>query len=542
MDRFSRWMGPLAVIVMLAGGAVTMLVPALRGEGWALVAVGGAGAVLSLLFNRRELIPILKGRPLRYGANSVFYALVVLAIVVVLNILASRHGRRFDLTSSGLNTLSPQTIQVLQALDAPVSIVVFQAHDEQRGAEDLLEEYGRHTDKLNVRILDPARHPAEAQAFQIERLPTIIVSTDKGKASPLTPSSFDPLDEEALTNALLEATSASRPTICVTTGHGEARIDDDEPAGFRLAADAMRRETMEVRELRLLDSGGEGDLKTCSSVIVPGPSHPLLPAEGDVIEGWLAGGGKLLVLREPRTPTGLEDLLSRWGLKANDDVVLDLNPIARLMGGSPEMPVVYDYGSHEIVRDFQGLATVFPTVGSVEVVEPAVPGVRTDVLARSSAESWGERGDLTVPVALDPGTEKTGPLSIAAAASAALPGPSQPAADPNASPDGAAESPAGDGHEGEAPAREARVVLFGDSDFARNTALMTTGNRDLLLNVLAWLNVRADLVSIRPKDRKFQPLTLTQQQWVVLLFYGLAMLPLLLLVEAVHVFMKRRRL
>jgi len=532
MRRFGRWMGPMSIIVLLAGAALTALVPALRGGGWALIVLGGVGAVVSLFLNREELLPILKGRPLRHGATSVFYALVVLAIVVVLNILASRHGRRFDLTSSGLNTLSPQTLQVLQGLDVPVSVVVFQTPDEPRGAQDLLEEYGRHTDKLSVRILDPARHPAEAQAFQIERLPTIIVSTDKGKAPPLTPSSFDPLDEEALTNALLEATSASRPTICVTTGHGEARIDDEQPGGFRLAADAMRRETMEVKELRLLQSDAAGDLKACSTVIVPGPSHLLLAAERDAIEGWLAGGGKLLVLREPRTPTGLEDVLARWGLKANDDVVVDLNPIARLMGGSPEMPVVYEYGNHEIVKDFQGLATVFPTVGSVDVVEPAVAGAKTDVLARSSAESWGERGDLTVPVALDPGTEKAGPLSIAAVSSAPVPGASDPKA---------ADSNASDGLPGK-PAREARVVFFGDSDFARNATLMTTGNRDLLLNVLAWLNVREELVSIRARDRKFQPLNLTQQQWVVLLFYGLAMLPLLLLVEAVHVFMKRRRL
>lgn len=542
MDRIRRWMGPLALVALIAGAGVAMLVPAYRTAGWGLAVLGGVVAILALVLNRRDLAPILKGRPLRYGANAVFYSLTVLAIVIVVNFLSSLHSRRFDLTSSGLNTLSPQTIKILEGLEQPVSIVVFQAVGEPSGAQDLLEEYGRHTDKLNVRILDPQRNPAEAQAFQIERLPTVIVSTDKGKAAPLTPSSFDPLDEESLTNALLEATSSSRPTICVTTGHGEARIDDDQPGGFHLAAEAMRRETMEVKELRLLGGNAATDLAACSSVVIPGPSHPLLEAESDAIGKWLTDGGKLLILREPRTPTGLEDLLLRWGLKANDDVILDLNPISRLMGGSPEMPVIYDYGSHEIVKDFQGLATVFPTVGSVETVAPAVAGVATEVLARSSPESWGERGDLTVPVALDRATEKTGPLSIAAAASlpvAAAPDAAGTTEDPNAA--AAPAATASNGH-GDEPRRESRLVFFGDSDFARNNALNTTGNRDLLLNVVAWLNVRNDLVSIRPKDSKFQPLTLTQQQWVVLLVYALAMLPALLLVEAIHVFVKRRRL
>lgn len=539
MDRIRRWMGPVALAALMAGAGAVMLLPPYRTAGWGLVALGGVVAILALALNRQDLATILKGRPLRHGANAVFYSLTILAIVIVVNILSSRYSRRFDLTSAGLNTLSPQTIQLLEGLEQPVSIVVFQAVDEPRGAQDLLEAYERHTDKLSVRILDPARNPAEAQAFQIERLPTVMVSTDKGKAAPLTPSSFDPLDEEALTNAILEATSSSRPTICVMTGHGEARIDDDQPGGFHLAAEAMRRETMEVKELRLLGGSAGTDLAGCSSVVIPGPSHPLVPAEIDALDQWLTLGGKLLVLREPRTRSGLEDLLLRWGLKANDDVILDLNPISRMMGGSPEMPVIYDYGSHEIVKDFQGLATVFPTVGSVETVAPAFAGVATEVLARSSPDSWGERGDLTVPVALDRETEKTGPLSIAAAAS--LPVPAAPdaagtAVDPNAS---TAPAPS-NGYE--EPPRETRVVLFGDSDFARNSALMTTGNRDLFLNVVAWLNVRKDLVSIRPKDSKFQPLNLTQQQWLVLLVYALAMLPALLLVEAIHVFVKRRRL
>jgi len=272
-----RWIGPVSIVVLLAGAGAMTLLPGSPAAGWALVAAGAAGAAAAVALNRDDLLTILKGRPLRYGANAVFYSLVVIAIVVVLNILSSRHSRRFDLTEGGLNTLSAQTIRILEGLSEPVSVVVFQTIGEPRGAEDLLEEYGRYTDKLDVRVLDPARHPAEAQALEIERVPTVIVSTDRRKAAPLTPSSFDPLDEEALTNAILEATTASRPVVCVTTGHGEARIEDDEDRGFRLAADAMRRETMEVRAVRLLQGDAGDDLKICSSLVIPGPSHALLP-------------------------------------------------------------------------------------------------------------------------------------------------------------------------------------------------------------------------------------------------------------------------
>ena len=55
MRRFGRWMGPMSIIVLLAGAALTALVPALRGGGWALIALGGVGAVVSLFLHYVDL-------------------------------------------------------------------------------------------------------------------------------------------------------------------------------------------------------------------------------------------------------------------------------------------------------------------------------------------------------------------------------------------------------------------------------------------------------------------------------------------------------
>jgi ABC-type uncharacterized transport system involved in gliding motility auxiliary subunit len=146
-------------------------------------------------------------------------------------------------------------------------------------------------------------------------------------------------------------------------------------------------------------------------------------------------------------------------------------------------------------------------------------------------------GELADEVGFDEGTDKKGPLNLAAAAIRTLD-------------DGSAEEPEKElGGEETAAAeeetgpvrRESRIVCFGDSDFAANGALMLAGNRDLFLNTVAWLNERSDLISIRPKTRAPQPIVLTAVQERLLYLWWLAG-PIVAMLAGIAVHVKRRRL
>jgi len=510
--------GTIGALMALAGAALRLFAhpgqQSYRYLGWGLLGVGVLLVLVALVLNREDLFNMIKGRPFRYGTNTVFYSLVVLGIVGSINFLAARHIKRFDLTREGIHTLSAQTIQVLENLDKDVQIVAFYyaTSGSRQQAEDLLDQYVYYSGHLKVRFVAPDRNPAEARAYEIEVEPTIVVSSDSGEAR-ITQTG---LTEEDLTNALIKATSDKQPAICAVTGNGEKGIDDSGADGFQLAAEALRKESFEVKEVKLLES--EEALSGCDAVLIAGATKVLLPPEVEAVDKYLSGGGHLIVMVEPRTPTGLEPLLERYGLKTGGDFIVDVNPMARLLGGSPAIPVVYDYGPHEITRDFEGLATLFPTATSVETVAPTEPDVTTETFGRTSGQSWGELGDLTAAVAFDEGTEKSGPLNIAATAVKKIAG------------------------EGDAPAKEARIVLFGDSDFASNGRLMMAGNRDLFLNTMAWLTRRSDLISIRPKSRASQPVVLTAGQSNALLFYSLLVLPGLMIVLGIGVHLRRRRL
>ena len=526
METLKKFGGTAGIIVLVSGWGITRFVPDHRAWGWLLFAVGAILLVAAIGMNRSDLTNALKGRPFRHGANAVFYTLLVLGIVGSVDFLAARHNRRFDMTGQGIHTLSDQTIQILKGLEkdgVDVTALAFYSNGEpgRQRALDLLDEYKYHTTRLTVKPIDPLRSPGEVRTYGVEQDGTVILSTGTGEAR--IPPSFTGtgLTEEELTNALIKATAKTKKAICVTTGHGEKRIEDTGPDGLQQAAEALKKENFDVREIRLLESAGIP--ADCSTVLVPGPKHPLVGPESEALARYLDSGGRGLVLAEPGSATGIEPLLEAHGIKLGNDFVVDVNPMARMMGGSPATPVVYEYGDHPITKGFEGLMTIFPTVESVSTT--TAPDVTTQTIAHTGAQSWGETGPLADRVSFDAASDRQGPLDIAVSSVRKL-----------------KTEPAADGNTPAAPAPETRLVVFGDSDYAGNSALTLGGNKDLFLNTIAWLNERTDLISIRPRTQLPQPVVLTGLQASLLRWYSLVLSPLLAIVVGVGVYLRRRRL
>jgi ABC-type uncharacterized transport system involved in gliding motility auxiliary subunit len=120
-----------------------------------------------------------------------------------------------------------------------------------------------------------------------------------------------------------------------------------------------------------------------------------------------------------------------------------------------------------------------------------------------------------------------GPVPLAAAVSAAAEEPAAPSAD------GAA--PAAD-----APKPETRIVVVGDSDFARNGAIGVQGNREIFLNMANWLAQQEDLIAIRPADPANRPVTMTENQGFWVFWFTMLIVPVLLFANAFRLYWRRR--
>jgi ABC-type uncharacterized transport system involved in gliding motility auxiliary subunit len=455
-------------------------------------------------------------RSTRFGANALTMILIVLGILILINFLSTRHHRRFDTTAGNRFSLSDHTLKVLDGVDQEVTVTAF-IQGEDTALRDLLSEYAYANRRISFRFIDPDQEPNMAKVYEITRYGTIVVeSGDKMER-------IDQRREEDLTNAILSVTREGRKVVCVLSGHGERDIDSDDPKGYSAVREALEDENYDVRRLILATEGEVPE--DCTVLLLAGPEKAPLKGELEAIERYLDGGGTVMVLLEPHPASGLSDFLATYGLQVGEDLILDASGVGRLFGMGPAVPLVSQYETHAITEDFD-LMTFFPTTRSVTPAPAPPSDVTVQPLARTSPNSWGETELGTEKAQLDPETDLPGPVTVAAAVEAG-----QAAAEP-----GRESAPADTAGKETA----ARLVVFGDSDFATNAYFATSGNGDLFLNAVNWLAQEEDLISVRPKDLEDRRVTLTPRQSRMTFIISVILMPLAALIAGAAVWFRRR--
>jgi ABC-type uncharacterized transport system involved in gliding motility auxiliary subunit len=501
--------------------------PALPGGLRPWLIAGGALVIVQLILRAEDVVRLLRTRQTRYGTNALVLSVAVLAILGGANYLVARHTKRFDLTKGQRYSLSDQTRKVLAKLPGEVKITYFQRTRDMGPGQDRLKEYEALTDKLKVDFVDPVKSPAKAQAYDVKG-PWPILVVERGEQRERVSSD----SEEDITNALIKVTRKGKKTVCMIEGEGERSPDDTSERGLSGAKTALTKSLYDVKSVFLLrEKKVPAD---CTVAVVAGPEKDLLPEATSALRDYVKGGGKALVMLEPpfkETYPDLTALLADWDIDAGKDVVVDVSGMGQLFGASELAPLVVDYPSHPITKDFR-LMTIFGGARSMDTGKKAPEGVTAQDLAKTSAQSWAETDvKLKGRVAFDQGTDRRGPISLAVAATIRGPSP-----EPSPSPSPAADADAPE----KAKAPEGRVVAVGDVDFATNALLGFQGNEDFFLNTVAWLAQEADLISIRPHEPEDQSLFLSRQTQQNVTWVALLLLPGIFVVAGVVTWWRRR--
>jgi gliding motility-associatede transport system auxiliary component len=533
VKRAAPW---LAVAFLVAAAGVALFTPWLERLRWALLIAGAVLLVVSLATSVDELRGFLGRRTARYGLGTALVVLLALGVVVLASAISLRHAARWDLTENRRHSLSPQTIKLLQNLKAPVEAIAFFRSDTpgKRTAEDLLKQYASYSGgKFSWRMEDPDRAPGLARRYGVESYGTVVL--ERGAKSEKVLDA----EEERLTNGLVKVSREAKSRVYVLKGHGEADIASAERGGLSEAKGQLERANYEVKDLTLAREAQVPDDATV--LLLAGPKTDLFPPELEAIDAYLKRGGGVFVMLTPFQANGLRTYLAKYGFAVDDDLVIEVNPIARQFGVGPEVPVVTQYENHPITRDLGGLMTLFPLTRSLGAEPKHPPGVTVQPLALTSAQSWGE----TDRVALERGEakpdpqDKKGPLPVAVAAN--LDPQADTARDAAARPADAGKGPgtavAGDNRK---PAR-ARVVVVGTANLATNQFLGAPGNRDFFLNAVSWLAEQEDQLSVRPKEPTRQPIILTSAQAQLVFWLPVAILPLAVMIVGIGVLVQRRR-
>jgi gliding motility-associatede transport system auxiliary component len=522
LERFATPALVLGLVGVALGGVLRVYRPSWATAWPAALIVGGlfllAGLYLSFGSGASGARPGWSGRATKYGLNALVMIALILGVIVMVEAVSYRHNWRVDLTENRRNSVSPQTLKVVKSLATPVKATGFFRPDQpgKRTAEDLLKQYAAQSDgKFTWEIVDADRNPLLAKRYGVETYGTVVLEAKLADGQ-VKEEKLTEADEEKLTNGLVRVTRQGKRIIYFLKGHGEKDIADTDKTGLSQVKAALEKTNYEVKDLLLArQSQVPAD---AAIVVVPGPQKDLFPNEIDALAGYVAKAGKVLFMVDPFQAPGLTPLLERYGLTLGNDLIIDINPQGRLLGAGPEIPVVVDYVSHPITREFR-FATLFPVARTVTVKDKPPAGVTAQALARTSAESWGETNQeeiRTGQVRPDPG-EARGPLTIAAVATV-----------------DAKDAPA------DRKDAKARVVVVGDSDFASNGFVNLSGNRDFFLNTVSWLAEEENLIAVRPKESRPTPVFLTAAQGQVLFWVPVVLLPLAAVVAGGYAVARKR--
>ena len=363
---------------------------------------------------RRTLRQAFNWRTLKYGSHASLFTVIVLAVVCILYSLALQHNQRFDVTQAKRFTLAEQSIKLVQGLQYPIKVIGFYslAERDRETFTDLIKQYTQHTDKLSYEVIDPDRQPAIAKQYDITAYNTVVVEGNGKKEK------ISRVEEAALTNAILKVTRTTKKVVYFVTGHGEPALTDSDRTGYSVAKQALEEQNYTVQELVLARQAQVPD--DAAVVIVAGPRRDLLESETEALSTYLGRGGHLFMMLDARDSVpGLVTFVKRYGIEVGNDVVIETNPLGRLVGGDYLMPVVMTYERHAITKELGNMMTMFPVVRSVQVAKELPQGITAQGLAMTSTESWAET-DLKAlqegRTEFDPDSDRRGPISIAAVA------------------------------------------------------------------------------------------------------------------------------
>ena len=523
MQRIFSILGWVGTAVVFGAVAIRFVRPEWDQYGTQAAWVGLGLVVLYTLGQWRDIVEYFRRRQARYGAVATVGVLVALAIVVAVNYLAARQNKRWDLTASRQNSLSEQTVKVLQSLTAPVKFTVFDKQTDLERFRGRLTEYSYNSPQVSVDYIDPDTRPIVAREFDIQAYGTVVIDY-MGKRERVTSDT-----EQDLTNGLIKAMSTMERKVYFLQGHGEKEPNRTERDGYSAVSGSLRRDNYMVERLVLAQMKEVPDDATV--VLIAGPTTDLLDTEAEAIRRYLARAGKLMVMVDPllgpqaAPMPNLEGIVKEWGVTLGNNVVVDLSGATN----DPSIAVAATYPMHAITERFATL-TIYPLARSINPVEGGVNGRTAQTIVETSRQSWAEANLASLSgeagVSMDEASgDKVGPVSLGAVVSSA----SEP---PSANPSKPAT--------GETLKPETRMVVLGDSDFPSNAYAGVPGNMNFFANAISWLAQQESLIAIRPTEAQDRRVTMTVRQQTGVFWASIVVMPALVFLAGIYTWWRRR--
>ena len=482
--------------------------------------------------NDKKKKSLFSSKKFRHGGFSVMMIAAVIVIVALLNVvvstLDSMWGLSYDLSSNRMYTISAQTKKVLADVDKDVHIyALMQSGSESHTIERLLDNYRKEApDYIDITVVDPVQNPTFANQFTSETLSvnSVIVTNGDGSRYRII-DQYDMYEfgytsnyqsyvkafigEQKLTNAISFVTADQVANAYFLTGHQEVSKSD-----LSFLVDYIEGENLVVENI---DVTSMGLLKQGDILIIAAPQTDLSEDERVAIKTFLENDGYMIYMTDATCPQlpAFESLLDLYGIKLDHTLVVE---------GSENYyyraPVylVPDVNDHEVTAGLTANEQVAVLPYATSISMPAVDkkDIEAVSLLTTSKSAFG-RVDLESTTTEKEEGDLDGPLNVAVALSRVD----------------------ADGKDvGE------KIAVFGASGFVTSSSFYSiSGNTDLLLGAIRWMNGEADTVTIVGKNLMTNSLRFNSTaEMYAMAAIVVIVIPVLVLAAGLVVWLRRRHL
>jgi gliding-associated putative ABC transporter substrate-binding component GldG len=492
--------------------------------------------------------------------------LLWVGIVILLNIIASQYFFRVDLTEDKRYTISETSKEILKNLDDVVFVEVYLGGNLpgdykrlENSVREMLDEFRVYSgDKLQYKFFDPNQEedeqkksrifeylrtkgitpievstkegtlhvfPAAQVVYKEKEQPVILLNTNGGVSEgEMLNQSVEGLEYQ-LISSIRALTLKNKKSIAFVEGHGELNSHEEHDITKTLSS------FYNVYRINLKDTKS---LENYDALIVAGPKTAYSDEEKYLLDQYIMKGGKVLFFMDPvimdidsigqygavavEYQHHLDDMLFKYGLRVNSDLVQDLQSMTMPMvvgeiQGKPQVrqiqwryyPLLNNFGEHPTVKNLDLVLAKF--IGTIDTVKSSgankIPLVYTSKYAKKfNAPVKVDFNDARKQI--NPEEFNQGPYPVAFLVEGNLTSLYKnrplPAQDPNFVAEG----------------KNSQIFVMSDADVIKNVQErkgqqmrelpLPGGNKTLVTNVIDYMLDEQGLINVRAKEIALRPL------------------------------------
>lgn len=374
-------------------------------------------------------------KKLKFKVNNSIVVVFAIVLVMLLNIVTVLTETKFpklkiDLTENNVTKISHETREVLKSVDEKGKeielIYLTGTADIKERVAGILEQYDAYSECVTYKSVNYHTNPSFLASYGINSEANVdgsvlVATKDKRKARIVAASDMEVsynnntvfLLENLLTNAIGVVASDRQMTVCFTRGHGEIiesvqknPVTGSEEQGGIMLINLIKSENIAAYQYDI--STGEVP-EGIDLLMIMSPKNDFTQREIDTLDNYLLQGGNVAVaLSSDVKLERLEDYLETWGIKVNDDIIVERDPQSMFDENG-----VYFYahkGDSEALNDVDGriLASYarsleFTPVGDVEadVILKTSSNSHSMEISESVVERAGKVGSFNIGYVLE---------------------------------------------------------------------------------------------------------------------------------------------